>query len=129
MPELGRIIVTNSGEGLTKVLDARTYAIVDTWKLAPGADVMSYDPSTRTAWIVTGGKNAPKKLPHTTVAVVDPVSGKTRGEIRFDTDFTEAIAFEQQGTRAFINVSGRHEVADLGNNTHNLVSTWGGNKR
>jgi DNA-binding beta-propeller fold protein YncE len=124
MPERNRLVVTNSGEGLSKVLDAKNYSVLDTLKLTPGADVMSYDPSTRTAWIVTGGKNAPKKLAYTTVAVVDPASGKTRGEIRLDTDFTEAIAFEQQGHRAFINVSGRHEIAVVDKKTHKVIATW-----
>lgn len=124
MPERNRLVVTNSGEGLTKVLDAKTYAVVDTWKLTPGADVLSYDPSTRTAWIVTGGKNAPKKLAYTMVSVVDPQSGKSRGEIRLDTDFTESIAFEQHGPRAFINVSGRHEIAVVDKKTRKVIATW-----
>lgn len=124
LPERDRLLVTNSGEGLSKVIDAKSYAVVDTLKLTPGADVLSYDPSTRTAWIVTGGKNAPKKLARTTVAVVDPANGKTRGEIELDTDFTEAIAFEQKGSRAFINVSGRHEIAVVDKKTHKVVATW-----
>jgi DNA-binding beta-propeller fold protein YncE len=124
IPERNRIVVTNSGEGLSKVLDAKSYAVVDTLKLTPGADVLAYDPSTRTAWIVTGGKNAPKKLAYTTVAVVDPATGKTSGEIRLDTDFTEAIAFEQHGRRAFINVSGKHEIAVVDKKTHKVVATW-----
>jgi DNA-binding beta-propeller fold protein YncE len=124
MPEENRIIVTNSGDGFTKVLDATTYAIVDTIKLTPGADVMKYDPSAKTMWVVTGGKNASKKLAHTTVAVIDPATGKTRGEIRFDTDFTEAIAFEQKGNRAFVNVSGKHYVAVVDKKTHKVLATW-----
>ena len=124
MPDRNRLVVTNSGEGLSKVLDAKSYAVVDTLKLSPGADVLSYDPSTHTAWIVTGGKNAPKKLAYTTVEVVDPASGKKQGEIRLDTDFTESIAFEQKGSRAFINVSGRHEIAVVDKKTHKVIATW-----
>jgi DNA-binding beta-propeller fold protein YncE len=124
MPERDRLIVTDSGDGLTKVLDARTYAIVDTIKLTPGADVMSYDASSKSVWIVTGGKNASKKLPDTTVAVVDPATGKTRGEVKFDTDFTESIAFEQKGHRAFVNVSGKHYVAVVDKKTHKVLTTW-----
>lgn len=124
MPEKNRLIVTNSGDGLTKVLDAKTFAVVDALKLTPGADVMAYDPSTREAWIVTGGKNASKKLPDTTVAVIDAASGKQKAELKFDTDFTEAIAFEQKGSRAFINVSGKHYVAVVDKKTHKVLTTW-----
>jgi DNA-binding beta-propeller fold protein YncE len=124
MPERNRLIVSNSDDGMTKILDGKTYKIVDTIKLTPGADVMSYDPSSKHVWIVTGGKNASKKLPDTTVAVVDPATGKTWGEIKFDTDFTEAIAFEQKGGRAFVNVSGNHYVAVVDKKTHKVLKTW-----
>jgi DNA-binding beta-propeller fold protein YncE len=124
MPETNRLIVTNSGDGMTKVLDAETLAVVDTIELTPGADVLGYDPSTREAWIVTGGKNASKKLPDTTVAVIDAPSGKPKAELKLDTDFTEAIAFEQKGSRAFINVTGKHSVAVIDKKTHKVIAMW-----
>ncbi len=124
MPERNRIIVTNSGDGMSKVLDASTYAVVDTLKLTPGADVMSYDPSSESVWIVTGGKNASKKLPDTTVAMLDPATGKARGEVKFDTNFTEGIAFEQKGNRAFVNVAGKHYVAVVDKKSHKVIATW-----
>jgi len=58
VPEKNRLIVSNSGDGLSKVLDGSTYAVIDTIKLTPGADAMSYDASARQLWFVTGGKNA-----------------------------------------------------------------------
>ncbi len=124
MPDQNRLIISDSGDGLTKILDAKTYKVVDTLKLTPGADVMSYDASSKSLWIVTGGKNASKKLANTTVAVVDPATGKSKGEVKFDTDFTEAIAFEQKGNRAFVNVSGKHYVAVVDKTTHTVLKTW-----
>lgn len=124
MPEKNRLIVTNSGDGMTKVLDARSLDVVATIKLPPGADTMRYDPSTRDVWIVTGGKNAARKLPDTTVAVIDPVTGREKGEVRFDTDFTEDIAIEQKGSRAFINVTGKDYVAVVDKHTHKVLTTW-----
>lgn len=124
LPDKNRLIVTNSGEGMTKVLDARTLQVVDTIKLTPGADTMRQDPATRDLWIVTGGKNAAQKLPDTVVAVVDPVTGRQKAQVKFDTDFTEAIAFEKKGSRAFINVSGKDYVAVVDKKTHKVLVTW-----
>jgi DNA-binding beta-propeller fold protein YncE len=124
VPEKNRLIVTNSGEGMTKVLDAKTFQVVDTIKLIPGADTMRQDPSTRDLWIVTGGKNAAQKLPDTTVAVVDAKTGKEKAHVKFDTDFTEAIAFEKKGSRAFINVTGKNYVAVVDKKTHRVLQTW-----
>jgi DNA-binding beta-propeller fold protein YncE len=124
LPESNRLIVTNSGEGMTKVLDAKTFQVVDTIKLTPGADTMRQEPSTRDLWIVTGGKNAAQKLPDTTVAVVDPATGREKAQVKFDTDFTEAIAFEKNGPRAFINVTGKNYVAVVDRKTHKVLETW-----
>src|SRR5438477_78739 len=124
MPETNRLIVTDSGDGMTKVVDGKTYAIVGTIKLTPGADVLSYDASTGRAWVVTGGKNASKKMTQTVVSEIDPATGKRLGDVRFDTDFTEGIAAEQKGNRIFINVAGKHAVAVVDKKTRKVVATW-----
>ena len=124
MPEKNRLIVTNSGDGMTKIIDAGTYKIVGTIKLTPGADVLGYDPSTQRAWIVTGGKNASTKMKETIVSEIDPATGQRLGDLKFDTDFTEGIAAEQKGNRLFINVAGKHYVAVVDKRTRKVVATW-----
>src|SRR6516162_5379959 len=37
-PKTNRLIVSNSGNSLSKVLDGKDYSVVDTIKLVPGAD-------------------------------------------------------------------------------------------
>jgi DNA-binding beta-propeller fold protein YncE len=124
MPETNRLIVTNSGDGMTKVVDGATYAIVGTIKLTPGADVMGYDPSTKRAWIVTGGKNASRKMKETIVSEIDPATGKRLGDITFATDFTEGIAAEQKGGRLYINVAGLDAVAVVDKKSREVIATW-----
>jgi DNA-binding beta-propeller fold protein YncE len=119
-----RLIVSNSGDGLSKILDGRSYAVLGTIKLAPGADVMSYDASSGNLWFVTGGKNAHTKMATTVVAQVDPGTGRAIGEVAFDTDFTEGIVAEQAGSRIFINVAGRSEIAVLDKKTRQVLATW-----
>ncbi len=120
-----RITVSNSGDSLSKVLDAKTYAVKDRIKIAPGADVMSYDPSTNRLWFVVGGKNAKVKLPKVTVAQVDATTGQPVGQpLQFDTDFCEGIIAEQKGSRAFINVAGLSEVAVVDKHSGKLLNTW-----
>ncbi len=123
-PAKNRLVVSNSGDGLSRILDGRSLSLVGTIKLIPGADVMSYDPSTRHLWFVVGGKNGAKKLPRTTVADVDADTGRTVGQVSFDTDFTEGIVAEQSGPRVFVNVAGLSEVAVLDKRTHRVLATW-----
>jgi DNA-binding beta-propeller fold protein YncE len=122
--ETNRLIVSDSGDGMTKIVDGKTYMIAGTIKLTPGADVMSYDPSTKRLWIVTGGKNASSKMTETVLSEVDPATGKHLGDVKFDTDFTEGIAAEQKGNRLFVNVAGKSEVAVLDKSTRKVIATW-----
>jgi DNA-binding beta-propeller fold protein YncE len=124
IPSTNRLIVTDSGDGMSKIVDAKRYAVIGTVKLTPGADVMSYDASRKRLWVVTGGKNATAKLKDVTVSEIDPATGKRLGDLKFDTDFTESIAFEQKGKRAFVNVSGKHYVAVVDKASRKVIAKW-----
>jgi DNA-binding beta-propeller fold protein YncE len=119
-----RLIVTDSGNSMTKILDTRSYAVTGTIELTPGADVMSYDPSTGHLWIVTGGKNAATRMDRTVLYELDARTGNRVGEVSFDSDFTEGVAAEQKGGRVFVNVAGKSEVAVVDKKTRRIVATW-----
>jgi DNA-binding beta-propeller fold protein YncE len=123
-PRRNRLVVSNSGEGLSKVLDATSLATVGAVRLQPGADVMSYDASADRLWFVTGGKNGAKKLPTATVTAVDAATNAPRGHVSFPTDFIEGIVAEQHGPRVFVNVAGLSEVAVLDKKTLKVLATW-----
>jgi DNA-binding beta-propeller fold protein YncE len=124
LPKLNRLVVTDSGDTMTKVVDATSYKITGSIPLTPGADAARYDPSTGHLWVVTGGKNASKKMPNVVVSEVDPATGKRLGDLTFDTDFTEAMAVEQNGNRLFINVAGKSQVAVVDKHTRVVKATW-----
>ncbi len=124
LPKANRLVVTDSGDGLSKTLDATTFKVTGKLALTPGADSTRFDPSTGHLWIVTGGKNANPKMPNVIVSEVDPITGQRLGDVGFDTDFTEAMAAEQQGSRLFINVAGKSEVAVVDKHTRAVLATW-----
>ncbi|GAB3627654.1 hypothetical protein PTE30175_02347 [Pandoraea terrae] len=124
LPDVNRLIVTDSGAGMTKVVDGTNYQIIGSIPLTLGADSMHYDPSRKHLYIVTGGKNAEPKMSKTIVAEIDPRSGRTIGEMQFDTDFTEAMAAEQKGNRLFINVTGKNMVAVVDKASRRIIDTW-----
>jgi len=125
LPQSNRLLVTNSGgDGMTLLLDGTSLQRVGAIPLTPGADALGYDASGEHAWIVSGGKNAQPALPYTTVTDVDLRTGRTLGELRFETDFVEGVAIEQHGQRAFVNVAGLHQVAVVDKHTHLLLQAW-----
>jgi len=123
LAEKNRLIVTQSGgDGMTKVVDATTYKIVDTIKLTPGADAFGYDPSRKRMWIATGGKDA--KMTESFLSEVDVETGKHFGDIKFDTEKIEAMAIEQNGNRLYINVTGKNYMAVIDKEKRTVIATW-----
>ena len=122
LPEHNRLVVTDSGKGMTKVLDATTYKIVGHIALEPGADSAEYDTSTGHLYIVTGGKDVDMK--DCFLNEVDPLTGKLFAKLRFDSDHTEAVKAEQHGNRLFVNVADRNEVDVVDKKTFKVIARW-----
>ncbi|GIL41144.1 YncE family protein [Roseiterribacter gracilis] len=123
LPGANRLIVTDSGETQSRIVDTNSYKIVGTIALKPhGADAAGYDPSRKRYYVVTGGRDA--KLKETFLIEIDPVTGKQYGAIKFDTDKVEAMAIEQKGDRLYINVTGKNYMAVLDKRTHAVLANW-----
>jgi DNA-binding beta-propeller fold protein YncE len=122
LPDRNRIVVIDSGAGLSKVVDASSYKIVESIELAPGADSMTYDPSGKVMYVVSGGKNG--KMTTSFLSKINPRSGENLGEIKFETDKVEMIAVEQQGPRIYVNVTGLNFVAVIDKKKFAVVETW-----
>jgi hypothetical protein len=124
-PEKDRLFVTDSGGAtmVTKVIDATTHKFTGTLELAaPGADAMGYDPSTKRLYIVSGGRDA--KMQETYLSAVDPVTLKRLGDVKFDTDKVEAMAIEQNGSKLYINVTGKNHMAVVDKEKLSVLATW-----
>jgi DNA-binding beta-propeller fold protein YncE len=124
VPGKNRLIVTDSGGDMkTRVIDAKTLKVTGTVQLAaPGGDAMGYDPSTNRLYIVNGGRDA--KMKETFLSVIDPISLKRLGELKFDTEKVEAMAIESKGNKLYINVTGKNYMAVLDKNTLKVLDTW-----
>ena len=122
LPKANRLIVTDSGKGMTKIFDATTYKVVGHIALEPGADSAEYDPSTGHLYIVTGGKDVGMK--DCFLNEVDPLTGHVFNKLRFDSDHTEAVKAEQHGGRLFVNVADHNEVDVVDKKTFKVIARW-----
>ena len=122
LPEHNRLIITDSGKGMTKILDATTLKIVGKIALEPGADSAEYDASTGHLYIVTGGKDVGMK--NCFLNEVDPLTGHVYAKLKFDSDHTEAVKAEQHGNRLFVNVADHNEVAVVDKKTLKVIANW-----
>jgi DNA-binding beta-propeller fold protein YncE len=124
LPELDRLIVSDSGATMTKIVDAAHYRIIGSIPLTRGADSIRYDASRKHLYVVAGGKNAEPKQPKTIVSEIDPATGRLIGDMTFDTDFTESMAAEQHGHRLFVNLTGQSTMAVVDKPTRNIIARW-----
>ncbi|MDB5906425.1 MAG: hypothetical protein JWP34_539 [Massilia sp.] len=122
LADRNRIVVIDSGAGLSKIVDAGSYKIIDSIKLAPGADSMAYDPNGKTMYVVTGGKNG--KMTTSYLSKVNPRTGQHLGDIVFDTDKVEAMQIEQRGPNMYVNVTGKNYVAVINKSKFEVVAKW-----
>ncbi len=124
VPEKNRLIVTDSGgDMMTRVIDAGSYKVTGTIKLAaPGADAMGYDAARKRLYIVNGGRDA--KMQETYLSAVDPITLQRYGDLKFDTEKVEAMAIEGKGNKLYINVTGKNYMAVVDKDKLTVLATW-----
>lgn len=120
--DLKKLFVVDGDLGEVKIYETDSYKPVGSIKLREGADASTYDASTKSLYVVNGGKDA--KLPNAYISVVDVDAGKTVGEIKMDSDDVEGMVFEKSGPRMFVNVRGNNTVEVFNRTSRALLATW-----
>ena len=121
-PGAATILVTDSGKGMSKLLDASTYEVKGLVTLVPGADSIGYDPKENVVYIVTGGKDV--DMARSELAAVDPDTGKKKRAITLQDNHVEAMALETNGNRLFINLTQTNKVAVIDRTTMKVLALW-----
>jgi hypothetical protein len=121
-PGAATILVTDSGKGMSKLLDASSYEVKGVVALVPGADSIGYDPAENVVYVVTGGKDV--AMTTSELAAVDPDTGKKKGAVTFQDNHVEAMALEAKGNRLFINLTQTNKLAVVDRATMKVLATW-----
>ncbi|HTQ71253.1 MAG TPA: hypothetical protein VMH92_07135 [Acidocella sp.] len=122
LPDVDRLIITDSGTVGTQILDAKSYKVIGRIKLAPGADSMTYDAQSHRLYIVSGGKDVGMK--DCFLNEVDPDTGHVYRKLVFQSDNVQAVAAEANGDRLFVNVAGNNTVAVVDKTTLKVIADW-----
>ncbi len=122
MPDVHKLLVTDTGKGMSSYFNSDTYAPIGQLKLVQGADSVGYDAPANRLYIVTGGKDVP--MPDSWVEKVDPKTGKHYGRLHFDANHVEAMAVEQNGPNLYINVTDKNLVTVVDKATLKVKATW-----
>ena len=120
--DLKKLFVVDSDLGAVNIYDGESYKPVGTIKVHEGADSSQYDPSTKTLYVTSVGKDA--KMPNSYISAVDTDAAKVVGEIKVSSDDIEAIAIEKSGPRLFLNIRGTNSIEVYDRNKRSLIATW-----
>lgn len=121
-PGAPTIFLTDSGNSMSKILNANTYAEVRTVPLTVGADSSGYDAPANILYVVTGGKDVNMKTAN--LEAVNPATGARLGGVTFRDNHVEAMALEKHGPRLFINLAQTNRIAVVNRRTMKTIALW-----
>ncbi len=121
-PGVGTILVTDSGPGMSKLLDRSTYAKKGIVTLVSGADSIGYDAAANLVYVVTGGKDV--KMTTSELQAVNPDTGKLVRSIKFNSNHVEAMVLAKRDDRIFINLTDKNELAVVNRKTGKILARW-----
>jgi mono/diheme cytochrome c family protein len=116
-------VLFSDGAGSANILDAASYKVVGSVKLADDADSLGFDRDANILYVVNGGKDV--KETFSRISIVDTKNQKSLGDIKIDGERLEAMALETKGPRLFVNVTALNKVAVLDRKTRQVLTTWG----
>ena len=120
-PDSNTLIVADGGsDSSVKLVDGKTYQIVDNIKLPPGVDSAEYNPVTKEYYVENRGPDASANT-HM-ISVIDAKNFKHTGDLTLPGMRSEAMAIDRAGRTMYVNLTDEVGVVDLP--ARKLVQTW-----
>ena len=109
-----------AGPGSCKLIDGKTYRIIDTITLPPGVDSAEYNPVTKEYYVESRGPD-PAADTHT-ISIIDAVNFKHTSDFVLPGRRSEAMAIDREGKTMYVNLTDEVGVVDLP--TRKLKAKW-----
>ena len=119
VPKVNKLFVANGNDGSCRIFSGDPLKPAGSLQLALGADLMEYDPVSKTIYLGYGGKDAGQDFGE--LAVIDGVKGSHIGDVK-----TEAhpggIAIDHG--RVFVTIPEKNKIALIDPKTRAVTATW-----
>lgn len=120
-PDSNTLIVADGGaDSSVKLVDGKTYQIIDSIKLPPGVDSAEYNPITREYYVENRGPD-PSADTHM-VSIIDAKNFKHTGDFTLPGRRNEAMAIDRSGKKMYVNLTDEVGVVDLP--SRQLTASW-----
>jgi DNA-binding beta-propeller fold protein YncE len=111
-PDTNTLLVADGGNpGTCRLVDAKTYKIIDSITLPPYVDSAVYNPVTQEYYVESRGPDASANT-HT-ISVIDAVHFKHTGDFILPGRRSEAMAIDRAGKTMYVNLTDEVGVVDL----------------
>ena len=119
--QFNRLFVTDGAAGNVKVFDGTTFALEATIP-APGADGLSFDPSTKLLYAVYGGDDA--GMSHAALAVIDTATSRKIADIAVNSPSLDGPVVDTAGHRLYVDMTDNNAVAVVDLISRRVIASW-----
>src|SRR3984893_7386170 len=120
-PDSNTLVVADGGaDSSVKLVDGKTYQIIDSIKLPPGVDSAEYNPVTKEYYVENRGPDSSANT-HM-ISIIDAVNFKHTGDMTLPGRRSEAMAIDRAGKKMYLNLTDEVGVVDLP--TRQLIARW-----
>src|SRR5712691_1759042 len=114
------IVADGSPDSSAKLVDGKTYQIIETINLPPGDDSAEYNPITKEYYVENRGPDASANT-HM-ISIIDARTFKHTGDFTLPGRRSEAMAIDRAGKKMYVNLTDEVGVVDLP--TRQLTGRW-----
>ena len=115
-------VVDDGGPNQVEIFDGTTFKLLGTIPMDAHADPSVYDPTSGLFYVGNGGRKA--KEDYTLISTIDTKTDKKISDLKITGDRLESMRLEEKGSRMFVNVYYRGEVAVVDKSKQTLETTW-----
>jgi DNA-binding beta-propeller fold protein YncE len=121
VPSLNKVFVASGDDAMLRVFRGDSLELIDSVKLEPGPNRVTYDPHTSVLYVGYGGKDAGKDYGE--VGIIDAKTDKHVGDIKVDAHPAELL-LDSSGKTLYVFVSASSKVQVADTQKRQVVSTW-----
>jgi WD40 repeat protein len=114
VPGLNKLYVTSGGTGVCVVFEGESLGLLYSLELAGDPDNLRYDASRGLVYVGYG---------NSFIGVIDAATDEVVAEVKLE-GHPESFQFEASGSKLFVNIPSRNEIAVLDRDERTVVTTW-----
>ncbi len=121
VPSLKKLFVASGNDGMVRVYNGETMALIASIKLDLGPDLLGYNSRTKVVYVGYGGEDA--KNDYGNVGIIDARKNKHAGDIK-TVAHPGGILVDDSGRRLYVTIPATSEVVVIDPKSNQIIKSW-----